>query len=134
MQAAEYQIATWSVELEGITRALDAAFQLLADPQTLFDAFPDGFKLLLVQACLRNSGSTMSRSWAASSLRHLRSCSRWKRVSPGWASRLRQPLPVGQQSKPIPQRTTGGAPRPCSRMSIAYGCHGYRLNARMAHS
>lgn len=49
MRAAEEIIAHWSVELESITRALDNALRLMADPQALYDAVPEGLKPLLVQ-------------------------------------------------------------------------------------
>jgi site-specific DNA recombinase len=48
--AAEHIIASFTVELESISQALDDAFQLLADPQTLYDTLSEGLKLLLVQA------------------------------------------------------------------------------------
>ncbi len=50
IRAAEETIAQWSVELESMTRSLDEVLQLVADPQALYDALPEGPKVLLVQA------------------------------------------------------------------------------------
>ncbi|WIG58344.1 MAG: hypothetical protein OJF49_001090 [Ktedonobacterales bacterium] len=49
IQAADAIIAQWSVELESITQALDTALVLTESPQVLYDALPEGLKLLLVQ-------------------------------------------------------------------------------------
>jgi site-specific DNA recombinase len=49
VKAAQDIIATWSVELESITQSLDDALRLLEDPQGLYESFPEGLKLLLVQ-------------------------------------------------------------------------------------
>jgi site-specific DNA recombinase len=50
IQAAEAVIAEWSVELESITQALDAALALVENPQVLYDALPEGLKVMLMQA------------------------------------------------------------------------------------
>jgi len=49
IKAAQDTIAKWSVELESITRSLDEALSLVQDPQALYDALPEGLKLLLTQ-------------------------------------------------------------------------------------
>ena len=48
--AARSVIDKLSVELDGITRSLDEALLLVEDPQRLYEAMPDGLKLLLTQA------------------------------------------------------------------------------------
>ena len=49
-QAATAIIATWTVELESITQALDDALLLVANPQALYEALPESLKPLLMQA------------------------------------------------------------------------------------
>jgi hypothetical protein len=50
IRAAEDSIARWSVELDGIRQALDEALQLVADPQALYDALPEGLRVQLIRA------------------------------------------------------------------------------------
>src|SRR5690242_10674315 len=50
IQAAEATIARWSVELESIREALDTVCALVESPQALYDALPEGLKVLLMQA------------------------------------------------------------------------------------
>src|SRR5262249_48130381 len=49
IKSAEEIITRWSVELDGIISGLNDALRLVKDPQALYDAMPDGHKMLLVQ-------------------------------------------------------------------------------------